>query len=294
MSTHEGANRSDSVDLGDAIEAITFDFGNTLVPFTTPLMTSVVESMAGHVESRFGFSPAEFERIWLEERDRQIQEDVPEGREADMDVRAARVIARLRGAELPPPAERWDDVRVATWSTSSEVEDLLDSYAAEFVRLTPVPPEVGPLLAELAERYVLGILSNWPLAIAIERYADNAGWSAHLAAVVTSQRIGVIKPDPGIFYAAARQLGVTSGPLCLHVGDDLGADVGGARAVNWRAGWVRPPRTPGEPGSPLPVAPVLGHERPDFVIERVTELPQVLGLPGRSRAFGRVPRGRRP
>ena len=196
-----------------------------------------------------------------------------------MDLRAARVLARLRGHTVPAEGERWDDAATATWSEPTDVQEILDEYVAAFVRLTPVPPEIEPLLGLLASRYALAILSNWPWAVAVERYVEAAGWSAHLSAIVVSQRVGVIKPRPEIFLVAANALDVASGPGLLHVGDDLGADVAGAQALGWRAGWVR--ITPED--SALPLARSSGREHADLVVDRVVDLPRALGLRPRSR-----------
>ena len=217
---------------------------------------------------------AEFSRVWGEERLRQFAEDVPAGREADMDVRAARVLARLRGCPAPPDGARWEDEAVGRWSRRDEVDDILETYASAFVRLTPVPAEIGPLLERLSGRYSLAILSNWPIAIGVERFVDAAGWRPHLRAVVVSQRVGVVKPWPAIFRVAAGALGVASGRRLLHVGDDLGADVAGAHGVGWRAAWVR--LKPED--SPLPVAASGGDEVPDLTMDRIEDLPDALGL----------------
>ncbi|MGD0019852.1 MAG: HAD family hydrolase [Candidatus Limnocylindrales bacterium] len=262
------------VALGQSIEAITLDFGNTLLPFPSASMGGVLSETAERAAATWGFAADEFARVWGEERLRQLAEEVPQGREANMDVRAARVLARLRGHPAPAAQDRWDDAQAARRSTPDEVGAILDSYASAFVRLTPVPPEISPLLESLASRYALAILSNWPIAVAVERYVEAAGWSAHLSAVVISQRVGAIKPRPEIFRAAARALKVASGPRLLHVGDDLGADVAGAHGVGWRAAWVR--IRPED--SPLPVAPSSGSERPDIVVDRVTDLSRALGL----------------
>jgi FMN phosphatase YigB (HAD superfamily) len=275
----ERPRRTDVVDLGRSIEAVTLDFGNTLVPFPGGARDQVLWTTAERAAAAWGFPAAEFVRLWAEERLRQLAEDVPEGLEADMDVRAARVLARLRGHPGPADGERWDDARVRVWSSPEEVEIVLDAYASAFVRLTPVPPEIGPLLTELAANYRVAILSNWPIAIALERFVEAAGWSPHLRAVVTSQRVGSIKPLPQIFWAAAQALGVASGPRLLHAGDDMGADVGGAHAVGWRTAWLR--SKPED--SVLPVAPILGNERPDVILDRVVDLPGALGLRRRSR-----------
>jgi HAD superfamily hydrolase (TIGR01509 family) len=265
------------VELGQAIQAITLDFGNTLVAFPSASMGGVLSETAERAAATWGFAAEQFERAWSEERNRQLSEEVPEGREANMDIRAARVLARLRGHAIPPEEERWDDTEVAGWSSPDEVEAVLEDYTSAFVRLTPVPPEISPLLETLAARYPLAIVSNWPIAVAVERFLEAAGWSAHLSAVVISQRVGVIKPRPEIFRAAARALHVASGPRLLHVGDDLGADVAGAHGVGWRAAWVR--ARPED--SPLPVAEFSGGECPDLVVDRVTDLPWALGLGAR-------------
>jgi FMN phosphatase YigB (HAD superfamily) len=274
----ERPRRTDIVELGRSIQAVTLDFGNTLVPFPGGAIDGVVWATAERAGSAWGFPAAEFVGLRAEERLRQLAEDVPEGREADMDVRAARVLARLRGHPGPAGGERWDDARVRVWSSPEEVEIILDAYASAFVRLTPVPPEIGPLLSELAANYQVAILSNWPIAIAVERFVEAAGWSAHLRAVVISQSVGSIKPLPQIFWAAAQALGVASGPRLLHAGDDMGAEIGGAHAVGWRTAWLR--MKPEDSG--LPVAPILGNERPDVVIDRIVDLPRALGLRRRS------------
>ena len=277
MERRERQRETGYLELGQSIEAVTLDFGNTLVPFPRASMSGVVSETADRAASRWGFAAGEFVRVWGEERFRQLTEEVPLGLEADMDIRAARVLARLRGRPAPPAEVRWDDGEAGGWSSPDEIDAILDAYASAFVRQTPVPPEIGPMLELLASRYSLAILSNWPIALAVERYLETAGWSTHLGAVVISQRVGAIKPRPEIFRAAAKALHVPSGPRLLHAGDDLGADVAGAQAVGWRAAWVR--IKPED--SPLPVAPSSATERPDIVIDRVTDLPRALGLRAR-------------
>jgi len=263
----------------DGIEAITLDFGNTLVPFPAAPMANVVRLTAERAVGLLGCSADEFERVWGEERLRQFAEDVPQGREADMDVRVVRVVARLRGRSAPPPGARWEDAALGAYCEPFELATILRTYAEAFVRNTPVPPAIGPMLGRLAGRYKLAILSNWPLALAVERFVDRAGWGRHLTAVVVSHRVGFIKPRPEIFRIAAAELGVTSGPLILHVGDDLGADVVGAQNVGWRAAWVR--LKPED--SPLPVGLPAPDAKPDMVIDSVVDLEPLLGLPvGRS------------
>jgi FMN phosphatase YigB (HAD superfamily) len=273
----DAPGRPGAVELGQTIQAVTLDFGNTLVPFPAGSGQGVNEATAAHVEERLHLRGGDFGPVWAEERQRQLDEDVPEGREADIPVRIARVLARLRGAAAPADGERWDDVRVWEVAGRDDVQSVVDAYCEAFVRLTPAPPEIEPLLRLLAARYEVAILSNWPLTEALERFADAAGWTPSLSAIVVSQSVGAVKPQPEIFHAAARSLGVTSGPRFLHVGDDLGADVGGAHGVGWRAGWVR--SRPAD--TTLPLAPATGLESPDFAIDRITDLPRALGIRNR-------------
>lgn len=256
------------------LEGITFDFGNTLVPFPAAPMTDILGLTAERIAPGLAVDPEEFVRVWNEERIRQFAQDVPQGREADMDVRATQVLARLRGYAAPPEDWAWDDQTVSSWSDLEEVAAILDAYVGVFVEMTPVPPDIEPMLGRLHDRYRLGIVSNWPLAIAIERFVEAAGWSRHLDAVVISHRVGVVKPRPEIFEVAARELGVTSGPAILHVGDDPGADVAGAHGVGWRAALVR--LRPED--SPLPTAPRVTDAVPDLIIDSVLDLEAALGL----------------
>ena len=102
----------------------------------------------------------------------------------------------------------------------------------------PVDPAIERILATLARQATLAILSNWPLAATVDRYAEAAGWLPHLRAIVISQRVGTIKPHPAIFAEARRQLGDPAPDTILHVGDDWAADVVGAVRAGWRAAYV--------------------------------------------------------
>lgn len=258
----------------DGVEAITFDFGNTLVPFPPGPMATVVDVAAEFMGELTGRRIDEVVTIWGEERLRQFAEDVPEGREADMDVRVVRVLARLRGREAPAAWVRWDDEEIAASSSPTEVKAILETYADAFVRRVPVPPGILPMLERLARRYKLAVVSNWPLALAVDRFVESAGWRSCFVAVVVSQRVGVIKPGAAIFESAARELAVPSGPAILHVGDDPGADVVGAQALGWRTALVRIKPE----GSTLPVAPPAVDAVPDVEIDTVLDLEAALGL----------------
>jgi FMN phosphatase YigB (HAD superfamily) len=259
------------------IGAITFDFGNTLVPVAAPDLKRVVEVTAGALASRLGpFDRNEVLALWVEERERQFREEVPQFREVDLGERIVRVLARLRGMPPPPPDVRWDQVAAASRSTPEEVAWSVGVYSQAFVDAMPARPEVGELLGRLAEAYRLAILSNWPLAATIDRYAEAAGWTPHLAGIVVSQRVGVVKPHPAIFAAARATLGDPPPDTILHVGDDWAADVVGAHRVGWRVAWVRD--RPSD--SPLPGSSSDGSVTPDLELATLADLEDALRRPG--------------
>ncbi|HSG85466.1 MAG TPA: HAD family hydrolase [Candidatus Limnocylindrales bacterium] len=237
----------------DGISVITLDFGNTLVPVDRAGLHRVVERTARAIIGRSGpFDEARFLEVWGEERERQFREEVPRFREVDLQQRVIRVLARLRGMAVPGPGEPWDDTAAAAWSDPDELAFAIDSYSRAFVDAMPPPPSVGPLLRRLATEHRLAVLSNWPLAVTIDRYVEAAGWTPWLEAVVVSQRVGTIKPHPAIFRAAEAAMGLAPAERTrvLHVGDDWAADVVGAKRAGWRAAYLsaRPEDSP-LPGS---------------------------------------------
>jgi HAD superfamily hydrolase (TIGR01509 family) len=154
-------------------------------------------------------------------------------------------------------------------STPDEIAGAIDVYSRAFVDGLPPVPGVDALLAGLAaEGRRLAILSNWPLAATIDRYAEARGWTPALTAIVVSQRVGVIKPHPAIFEAARAALGDPTPQAILHVGDDWAADIVGAAAAGWRTAWVR--ERPDD--SPLPSSEPGGDVRADLELATVAEL----------------------
>jgi len=263
------------VSLGP-IEVVTFDFGNTLVPVRRSGLRRVVGVTAERVVASLGsFAVADFLAVWAEERERQFREEVPRFREVDLGDRFVRVLARLRGMNPPAPDEAWDQPEAARWSTAEEIAWAVETYSRAFVDGMPPPPEVGALLRRLACRYRLAILSNWPLAETVDRYLAAAGWDRHFEAVVVSQRVGSIKPHPSIFRATEAALGLTAGDgdAILHVGDDWGADVVGAKQAGWRAAFLhdRPH------DSPLPASVRDESVAADVELAKLADLESVLG-----------------
>jgi HAD superfamily hydrolase (TIGR01509 family) len=251
------------------IDAVTLDFGNTLVPVPAAALRGVVAVTAEAMADRFGpFEVASVLDAWHQERERQFREEVPQFREVDLSQRIVRILARLRGLGPPADGGRWDDDAAARLSDPSEVAWTVDVYSHGFVDALPAAPGAGALIERLAATRPVAILSNWPLAATIDRYCEAAGWTRHLAAIVVSQRVGAIKPHPAIFAAARDALGSPPPGRILHVGDDWAADVVGAKRAGWRAAWLT-----GRPGdSPLPVSERDDSVEADAVLGSLDEL----------------------
>jgi putative hydrolase of the HAD superfamily len=265
-----------------AVAAITIDFGNTLVRVDRPGLWDVVDATAVELAARSIVRDHDaFVAVWAEERDRQFREEVPNFREVDIPQRAVRVLARLRGMAAPPFEDRWDDGAAAELVEPGEIQAVVDAYSGAFVaRMTPVA-DAASTLERLAKRgFALGILSNWPLALTVDRFAEVHGWTPWLRAIVVSQRVGTIKPHPSIFRAAEEAMGLdgSSRDRILHVGDDWAADVVGAHRAGWRTAYLRnrqqdTPLPTSEPGDDSVTDAMVV---PDLVIDELSDLDERL------------------
>ena len=163
-------------------------------------MADVVRLTADdELASLVGCAAEEFVRVWGEERLRQFAEDVPQGREADMDVRVGPgpgPAARL----LRPgsPASAGTTSRRRLLASRARSRRILDTYA-DGLRRDDAGPARDRADARAAGPPVPRSASSrtgrwrWP-SIASSR---PPGWSRHLAAVVVSQRVGCVKPAAG-------------------------------------------------------------------------------------------------
>ena len=262
------------------VAAITLDFGNTLVRVDRAGLRAVVEDTADSLGLRGVVTDrAAFLTAWAEERERQFREEVPAFHEVDITQRAVRVLARLRGLTPPPREERWDDLVAATRVEPEEIDVVVDAYSGAFIdRMTPVADARATLERLSGRGFALAILSNWPLAATIDRFAESNGWLPYLKAIVVSQRVGTIKPHPAIFRATEEAIGLVLEPgderAILHVGDDWAADVVGANRAGWRTAYLRgrqddTPLPTSEPGDGVGDGPPVAA---DLEIDELSDL----------------------
>jgi putative hydrolase of the HAD superfamily len=114
---------------------------------------------------------------------------------------------------------------------------LVEAYCRPILDALPVPNDgARDTLATLQARGVrLGLICNTGRTPGrmLRLVLDRLHLSPHLDTFTFSDEIGLRKPHPKIFLRTVAALGVRPDEA-VHVGDNLGADVAGARAVGMR------------------------------------------------------------
>lgn len=192
--------------------AILFDFGGTLDSDGLPWKTRVARLFGGAgVTAGDGFDPLFY-----------AADDALVGT-VDIDLPLRDTVERLvlpLGQALGASRELADGVAARF---TDETLDRLHARAA--------------LLARLARRYRLGIVSNFYGNL--ERICADAGIAPFFGVIVDSARVGAEKPDPRIFGAALTALDVAPADA-LFVGDSLSRDMAGARDAGMAHAWLAP------------------------------------------------------
>ena len=93
--------------------------------------------------------------------------------------------------------------------------------------------DVKETVLELNRRgYVLGIIANTITETEIPDYLEEYGLADCFKTVVLSSKVGIRKPNPEIYWEAARRVGVEPAK-CVYVGDNPVRDVEGTRAAGY-------------------------------------------------------------
>lgn len=116
--------------------------------------------------------------------------------------------------------------------------------------------------------YILGIISNVITSKEIPDWLEADGLTHYFKSVVLSSLYGRRKPDPEIYWEAARRAGVAPAK-CVYVGDNPSRDVVGTRKAGF--GMIIILMEPDE----LEKDPPIGENRPDIVIHEFSELLEI-------------------
>jgi putative hydrolase of the HAD superfamily len=108
------------------------------------------------------------------------------------------------------------------------VDEVQEAMLAA-IRFRPYP-DVPGVLGALRERGAeIVVVSNWD--VSLHDVLERTRLRPLVDAVVTSAEFGAAKPDPAIFAHALELAGRVDPADAVHAGDDVEADVAGARAA---------------------------------------------------------------
>ncbi|MBU1909527.1 MAG: HAD family hydrolase [Verrucomicrobia bacterium] len=237
-----------------SIRAIIFDYGNTLIEFSRKQVVVCDAALADVLEKHFG--KPDFDRLSaIRDRNRlaPYSGDPPLYRENNLVEITTTMIQELYGVEPSP----------------EQLAEILRSRFEVFVRIVRAEPEVFDLLDRLAERYKLGLLSNYPDGDAIRESLAKTGLEDYFKAVVVSADINLVKPHPVPFITILDQLRVRADQAVL-VGDNWLAGVQGGKRAGLHVVMMRQWETP----EALPHKP--GDFEPDVAIGNLSELEALL------------------
>lgn len=152
------------------------------------------------------------------------------------------------------------------WPGIGQTHEELDAWYVEASRsVLPQDPAVPALLRDLNSAGVpWGIVTNGP-TLGQHATIRARGLEGLTGCVVISGEVECRKPDPAIFQLALDCLGLLPSRGVLFVGDDVPADIGGAKGVGLSTAWVTN-------GQSWP----SGVEPPDHQVAHVSEVRPLL------------------
>ena len=183
---------------------------------------------------------------------------------------------------------RWNSYRKQSKETLLEASEkelwtkwLLPDYPAETIaplsgRLTRlwrdkdgrrIPrSDVRDVVIELSRRgYLIGIIANTITETEIPDWMESEGLTSYFKTVVLSSKVRIRKPNPEIYWEAARRIGVEPS-RCVYVGDNPVRDVEGCREAGFGMMILFM-----EPAT-LAKEPPTGDHKADYMIHACSEL----------------------
>jgi FMN hydrolase / 5-amino-6-(5-phospho-D-ribitylamino)uracil phosphatase len=196
------------------IRALSFDLDDTLWPFRPCLVRAEAALLTWLRTHAPGTQPLLSDPSALMTYRAQAQQQFPALRTDLSGLRRASIRALLEASQ--------EDIAL--------VEPAFEVFFEERQRVE-LYPEVLQALTQLSERLPLVALTNGNACI------HKAGIGHFFKGALSAASLGVAKPEPQAFHAAAALAGVHPSEV-LHVGDDWHLDVVGAVAAGAQAVWM--------------------------------------------------------
>lgn len=226
------------------IEVITFDLDNTLWDVEPALLRAEEAQRHWLLTHRPGaVEAADHEALW--QLKKALWASHPELAHHMSDMR------KLLLRELQTRAGYSSD------DAEQGAEEAFAAFLTERQQVT-LYAQALEVLEQLAEQYTLGALTNGNADV----YKTDAGEYFDFAFL--AEDIGSSKPAPDMFHAALEKTGAAPSSV-VHVGDNPGHDIDGAKAVGFRAVWINADHEPWG-----------GNSEPDAIIRHIRELPEVI------------------
>ncbi|MFH1179402.1 MAG: HAD family hydrolase [Candidatus Bathyarchaeota archaeon] len=128
----------------------------------------------------------------------------------------------------------------------SDLEIRYDSVMLEWLHMnfrkhykTNFYPCIEDVLKKLAQSYKVALISN-TMSDQPKLLLQEAGYDQYFDLIITSQELGIRKPNPKIFKTVLEELGVKPDEA-VHVGDSVEADMYGARDSGITGIWIKTP-----------------------------------------------------
>ncbi|TCH63179.1 HAD family hydrolase [Acinetobacter sp. ANC 4862] len=125
-----------------------------------------------------------------------------------------------------------------TWKNLPDLEELSQFWFQQFGLSAVAMPGANHLLSDLKQQgYKLAVVSNGGHATRLT-ILQGLGFSHYFDEIVSSELVGMSKPNPEIFLHTSRQLAVES-QHCLFIGDHPVNDIQGATQAGMNALWLQ-------------------------------------------------------
>lgn len=152
------------------------------------------------------------------------------------DLDAPAEIRRLDADGFGDKQHMFEIIR-SRWQLAPPVGELIESFYGNMVERTELPDGARQGLSRLvhAGYDVLVVTNGSPRQ---QDKIDRLALRDLVHGVAVSSIVGVRKPQPGIFEAAARDAGLTASDIGWMIGDSAEADIRGAAAIGARSVWL--------------------------------------------------------
>ncbi|MFD2787345.1 HAD family hydrolase [Hymenobacter rubripertinctus] len=202
------------------VTTILFDLDDTLFDHTATARAALAATAAQRPSLRAVPAQVLYQRYsdLLEE----LHPRVMSGEIPYLDARALRFRRLLALYEAEPSA--------------AELAALAEQHYGHYRQVRQAVPGALALLRRLKPDYKIGVVTNNRTAEQQQKltFLEMDGL---VDALITSQAVGVLKPDPAMYHVALEQLGAGAAETVM-VGDNWAADVVGALAVGIRPVWL--------------------------------------------------------